>query len=86
MPSLVFMCIVTLLYTCTPLSQRWRDVFPVVSFFSFFSWLCVAMAIIGMLRLHCRRPELPQPIGGGLATGALQGLALEEPAPTQLWP
>uniref|UniRef100_H2YQ50 Amino acid permease/ SLC12A domain-containing protein n=1 Tax=Ciona savignyi TaxID=51511 RepID=H2YQ50_CIOSA len=50
-PAIMFKCILSLLYLVS------GDIWSLITYFSFFNWLCVGMAILGLLHWRYKYPD-----------------------------
>nr|XP_009861595.1 large neutral amino acids transporter small subunit 1 isoform X1 [Ciona intestinalis]XP_026694627.1 large neutral amino acids transporter small subunit 1 isoform X2 [Ciona intestinalis] len=55
-PAIIFNCVLSLLYLVS------GDIWSLITYFSFFNWLCVGMAILGLLHWRYKYPELERPV------------------------
>lgn len=55
-PALIFNCILSLLYLVS------GDIWSLITYFSFFNWLCVGLAIGGLLWWRVKYPEMERPV------------------------
>lgn len=55
-PAILFNCIMSCLFLCA------GDIWSLITYFSFFNWLCIGMAIFGMIWWRFKYPDLPRPV------------------------
>uniref|UniRef100_H2YQ49 Amino acid permease/ SLC12A domain-containing protein n=1 Tax=Ciona savignyi TaxID=51511 RepID=H2YQ49_CIOSA len=55
-PAIMFNCILSLLYLVS------GDIWSLITYFSFFNWLCVGMAILGLLHWRYKYPDMERPV------------------------
>nr|CAB3266330.1 large neutral amino acids transporter small subunit 1 [Phallusia mammillata] len=60
-PAIIFNCVMSLLYLVS------GDIWSLITYFSFFNWLCVGMAILGLIWWRHKYPELQRPVKNHIA-------------------
>ena len=55
-PAIMFNCLMTLVYLCA------GDIWSLITYFSFFNWLCVGMSILGLIIWRFKYPEMERPV------------------------
>ncbi|CAK8682004.1 unnamed protein product [Clavelina lepadiformis] len=55
-PAIIFNCLLSLLYLVA------GDIWSLINYFSFFNWLCIGMAILGLLHWRYKYPDLERPV------------------------
>ncbi|XP_022256777.1 large neutral amino acids transporter small subunit 2-like isoform X1 [Limulus polyphemus] len=60
-PSLIFTCALSLVMLTT------SDIYTLINYFSFIQWLWVGVAILGMMYLRWKKPDMSRPIKVSLA-------------------
>jgi len=55
-PAIIFNCLMTLLYLCV------GDIWSLITYFSFFNWLCVGMSILGLIIWRFKYPDMERPV------------------------
>ncbi|XP_039256729.1 large neutral amino acids transporter small subunit 1-like isoform X2 [Styela clava] len=60
-PALIFNCLLSLLYLVS------GDIWSLITYFSFFNWLCVGLAIFGLIWWRFKYPDMERPVKMPLA-------------------
>jgi len=55
-PAIIFNCLMTLVYLCV------GDIWSLITYFSFFNWLCVGMSILGLIIWRFKYPDMKRPV------------------------